>query len=201
MITIKVMTKNQEYCGFQGWQQTEKMMTCQVLSTNIIISYITWYMNTFWVRYFYFVDKLPWNLKKELNNFQFFFSWNDQTKLEISKIYDRSSGKYVRSCLMTECYFDPLLFILGLSTLSQLKSVSVWQINTTSIFRHRLRPGPESGPCTWEKTDPLNSGTLQKTRPQGLKCCHLSHVMWKIMLKWFIFILKEGVHKASFLCK
>ena len=38
--------------------------------------------------------------------FNLFFSQNDRTKLEIGKIYDQSSGKYVRSCPMTERYFD-----------------------------------------------------------------------------------------------
>ena len=110
MITIKVMTKNQEYCGFQGWQQTEKMMTCQVLSTNIIISYIAWYMNIFWVRYFYLVDKLPWNLKKELNNFQFFF-FHEMTRQSLKfqkfmtdQVVNTFGHVWWLSVISTHCY-------------------------------------------------------------------------------------------------
>ena len=36
------MTENQAYCGFQGWEQTEKISTYQEQGTHIIISYITW---------------------------------------------------------------------------------------------------------------------------------------------------------------
>ena len=36
-----------------------------------------------------------------------FCSQNDWTNLEIGKIYDQLSGKYIRSCPMTEHYFDP----------------------------------------------------------------------------------------------
>ena len=64
-------------------------------------------MNIFWVHYFYFIDKLPSNLKKELNNFNFFFSQNDQRKVEIGNIYDQSRSKYIPSCPMTDHYFDP----------------------------------------------------------------------------------------------
>ena len=38
-------TKNQTSCGFQGWLQTEKMAACQEQSTNIITSYVMWYIN------------------------------------------------------------------------------------------------------------------------------------------------------------
>ena len=58
--------------------------------------YTLLFIYTFWVCYFYFVDKFPWNLKwNSISSSQ-----NDQKKLEIGKMYDRSSGKYVWSCLM-----------------------------------------------------------------------------------------------------
>ena len=37
MTTIKVMTENWAYCGFQGWLQTEKMVTCQEQSTLLLV--------------------------------------------------------------------------------------------------------------------------------------------------------------------
>ena len=42
MITIKVITENLEYCGFQGQLQTEIITTSQEQNTYIIISYILW---------------------------------------------------------------------------------------------------------------------------------------------------------------
>ena len=54
-----------------------------------------------------------------------FCSRNNRTKLEIGKIYDQSSGKYVLSCRMTECYFD--LF-------SQFYLVRVW--NRLNVFMY-----------------------------------------------------------------
>ena len=50
--------------------------------------------------------------QKESKEFSIFCSQDDQTKLEIGKIYDQSSGKYIWSCPMTECYFDPCHVIL-----------------------------------------------------------------------------------------
>ena len=47
MITIKVMTENWTYYGFQGWLQTEKMFTSRKQSTRMIISYIMWSINIF----------------------------------------------------------------------------------------------------------------------------------------------------------
>ena len=44
---------------------------------------------------------------KGTKQFSIFSSQNDQTRYETGKIYDRASGKYVRSCPMTECYFHP----------------------------------------------------------------------------------------------
>ena len=39
---------------------------------------------------------------------------------------------------------------------------------------------------------------LEKLDLKDWKCSHLSQDIWKIMLKWFIFIWKVGVCKASF---
>ena len=86
--------------------------------------------------------------RKELNYFQFFCSENDQRKVEIRKVYDRSSGKSILSCQLTERYFDPpvitrysklftsnsLIFIyyLLLLTRSFLRYLSF--VNTCSII-------------------------------------------------------------------
>ena len=39
---------------------------------------------------------------------------------------------------------------------------------------------------TWEKTNPLKTDHLEKPALKALKRCHLSHVIWKTMLKWFM---------------
>ena len=57
----------------------------------------------FWLRYFYFIGKLPFIRNYTIFNF---FKQNNQTKFEIGNIYDRSCGKSVRSCPMIEGYFD-----------------------------------------------------------------------------------------------
>ena len=56
-----------------------------------------------------------------------------------------------------------------------------------------LGPGPEK-----KKHPPWETDTLEKLDLKNWKRCHLSHVIWKTMLKWFIFIRKLAVCKALF---
>ena len=78
------MTWNQAYCGFQGWLQTEKMVTCWEQSAQNV-SYIMWWMKIFWVRHFYFIDKLPWNLKRNQIIFDFFITKFLSQSLKLGK--------------------------------------------------------------------------------------------------------------------
>ena len=56
-----------------------------------------------------------------------FSSQNDCTKLEMGKIYNQSSCKYVRSCLMTEHYFDPYCYLSnGIGLDLDLQNLLVW---------------------------------------------------------------------------
>ena len=61
--------------------------------------------------------------------------------------------------------------------------------NTTSTKTRTLSLRKNGPP---KKTDPFKKPDLK-----ALKRCHLSHVIWNTMLKWFIFIQKVGVYKAS----
>ena len=62
--------------------------------------------------------------------------------------------------------------------------------------KHHPKTLPWFWSWTYEKTDPLKNGIVRKTGPQGVKSYHLSHVIWKTMLKWFFFIQKVEVCKA-----
>ena len=56
-----------------------------------------------------------------------------------------------------------------------------------------------TGTWTWEKKHPSwETDTLEKLDLKNWKRCHLPHVIWKTMLKWFIFIRKLAVCKALF---
>ena len=79
-------TKNQTSCGFQGWLQTEKMAACQEQSTNIITSYVMWYINKHLLdSLFLLCWWITLKLKKELNNFQLFVHKMTRQSLKLGR--------------------------------------------------------------------------------------------------------------------